>query len=576
MNTADPTSITIAFTLIAAMLPLVASVATALRPAAKVHGLKDYFLYERKMDIDGFLKTTVGYSLQVAAIYLFFDWTFRYGLWSILVPIAWGGGYYALAVAVKSRSLDRFLGFSAAESNRTETIHGYVGDRARSAASAGSVRWLVYVIAGSTVIGLGGTMMTEIDYATQFLSDGLDLGKVSMADNAIRVSVLVFAGTYVLWGGYRAVVLTEKWQVQLAYVAFGIFTLWLAELYASNFTIFPASIAAACGILSGIFLWNRFRVINRADSDGRFYSSLVFVPLIALACYQLASLLPWDGGFVWNSTYLFPKTPSAFGFGFVGVISLVLTNVIWQFIDISSLQRLQALNLDMSAKDLTVERARIATGIIASGTEAAGGWVLIILAALILRGLGVSQVADVSSFVLLNDRWGWLLSPLFIFAVVVFMLSTISAFISAMAYVSYFDLVGIRIEDIGGDAKSLEKPRWVTVGMIVLVLLLYVLLKVRVGNQISTVLYAVYAFQITIAPSVFVALFSKAPVNAFASIVSVIVGWITAVFATLSDAPSWVSADSWGVMPPLLVVLATSVTYAAFHFAKLRFPGKGA
>ena len=73
MNNVAP--ILIVLTLIAATLPIVASVFAALMPSSRIKEIDDYFLYARSLDLDSYLKTSVGYSLQVASIYLFFYWT---------------------------------------------------------------------------------------------------------------------------------------------------------------------------------------------------------------------------------------------------------------------------------------------------------------------------------------------------------------------------------------------------------------------------------------------------------------------------------------------------------------------
>src|SRR3954470_194774 len=97
--------------LIAATLPFVGSILTAFGRASRAEDVDGYFLYDRKLDIDGFIKTTIGYSLQVASIALFFFWTFAYGPFGpAIVCIAWAAGYFVVATAVERGWFNSFLG----------------------------------------------------------------------------------------------------------------------------------------------------------------------------------------------------------------------------------------------------------------------------------------------------------------------------------------------------------------------------------------------------------------------------------------------------------------------------------
>src|SRR5258708_1669578 len=143
--------------LIAATLPLVGSVFAAFHPSTKVAGTSEFFLYSGQVDIDSFLKASIGYSLQVASIYLFFSWAISYGLWLVLVAAAWCGGFILVAAALKNGFLDGFI-FETKE--HPITIHGFVAEQLKT-----NNVWLRYscvlTISLATIIGLGGTMITE-------------------------------------------------------------------------------------------------------------------------------------------------------------------------------------------------------------------------------------------------------------------------------------------------------------------------------------------------------------------------------------------------------------------------------
>jgi hypothetical protein len=135
---------------------------------------------------------------------------------------------------------------------------------------------------------------------------------------------------------------------------------------------------------------------------------------------------------------------SCLGFGIWGALSLFIANFVWQLIDISSLQRLQSISAKFDEKET---RDRIASALRLTGIEAGIGWSLIILVGLALRGLGVDKPEALGtvlfSYAANGQATAGVIIPIFLFAVSVFMLSTISGFMSALSYVSYYDLVGI-------------------------------------------------------------------------------------------------------------------------------------
>lgn len=186
----------IALAAIAAFLPLLLSFGSALRPSVKPGNARHFFLYDGGLDTGKFVTGTVGYSMQVASIYLFLLWFQNYGLWAFTVPLAWFLGYVLLAILVRLKMLDRFLTF---QSDSVVTIHGYVAD-----AFAGR-KWLAKLLAITSICGLGGTMLAEIDYAlTYFVFPALTVeppkGGFAVAG---FVSVLLTAGSYIMWGATR-------------------------------------------------------------------------------------------------------------------------------------------------------------------------------------------------------------------------------------------------------------------------------------------------------------------------------------------------------------------------------------
>ena len=207
------------------------------------------------------------------------------------------------------------------------------------------------------------------------------------------------------------------------------------------------------------------------------------------------------------------------------------------------------------------------------------------LAGFLLRALGVTDAAEVPKF-LWTQTFPWsLLLPIFIFAVVVFMLSTISGFISAMSYVAHYDLIPLLgLHESQTTATSPRRPlstlktaRTTTVVTVLVIYVLYLLLRAYLGRvepataqgeQIGQVLYAIYAFQLSITPTVLIALFSRSiTLRAWAVLVSTAIGLITALLTSTESKPLFdISKDSWDVIPPLAVLFTASISYLLVHW----------
>ena len=438
--------------------------------------------------------------------------------------------------------------------------------------------------------------MAEIDYGTQFFVGTL---RIENATETLRVAiegaVLIFTALYVLWGGYKSAVYTDRFQVPVAYVAFSIFGFGAAVLTSQTAaTNGAAYLIAVMTILFLVLLWRRYQLLKSTASDDtwdKLTAYLTFVPIILGGVSTIFYL--WHSPGTWALTplgsILFPQFDTLLqfhtllGFGAWGTIALIFANGVWQFIDISSLQRLQSLD----KSEVSSQREHVVKALRVTGIEAGIGWILIALTAALLKTTGLT-LDKFGSDGFTNEAFGNLLHtlggggigvlvPLFVFTVVVYMLSTISGFISAISYISFFDIVPsiTGVEDERGDFKTtLHSARVTTVVVIAAIFLMYLLLRALMtisgnGGAIASVLYAIYAFQISIAPSAIVALFMKSiRVSPPAVVFSVAAGLIVAYLSAI-DSQGWMhfaslglDSASWAVIPPLASAFASTVTYA--------------
>ena len=538
--------------LVAAVLPFALSLFVAFRPEARLQPtVEGYFLYGRRVTPERFLKTSVGYSLQVASIFLFLFWVFTYGpVAALFVPLAWFGGYVLVWGALRySERLDSFLGDDGSE---TVTIHSYL---ARGARRPGP---LACVLALATVVGLGGTMIVEIDYATSFILPLLGFQDVGgpYGERIAQTAVLIFTGAYVLWGGFKAVILTDELQVPLSYAAFCIFLFSVCALAsAKGQWMYAGGVSLLAAALLAGFSFSRRKLIGPMLKQDR----LLLISLAVLGVIVAAIAFTSAPATETVSVLARPSSDAFLGFGILGVLSLTLTNAVWQFVDISSLQRLQSVEFLPITRE---SRAKLARGVLAAGIEAAGVWVLVILLAVALLAAGVDSYDGLRSFLIARDGVASLLAPLLVFAYTVFMISTVDGFMSAISYVSYYDFPGVRSNAPTPDfEEKLKTPRWTTVVAVGFLYIGYLILDSQI-ERIDQVLYAIYALQISLLPAIVARFVWPGSVYGPAGVSGVAVGFGFALCTALSSPMFGIHENSWYVLPPLAAMLGASASYA--------------
>ena len=92
----------------------------------KSSSLREYFLVDKKVNREGFYKNSIGYSLQVGAIFLFFYWGYTYGLKAFIVPVCWVISLFVMAKLIESSKYNDFFD----DSKRTSpTLHGFLKEK---------------------------------------------------------------------------------------------------------------------------------------------------------------------------------------------------------------------------------------------------------------------------------------------------------------------------------------------------------------------------------------------------------------------------------------------------------------
>jgi Na+/proline symporter len=186
----------------ATALPLLVYVLVGLARTARAKTIDDYFIYSQRVSVQDYANTSVGYALQMAAMFLFAYWGILYGLVALWTPICWALGFFLLWWL-----LPKFMPYH--ERHGTITLHQYLADTFRGG------RTLQTTAAAATIIGLWGTMMAEIDYVLLVYSPVIKDRRLLYLLGAV---FLAFGVIYIIQNGYKAEIHTERLQVPIAYM----------------------------------------------------------------------------------------------------------------------------------------------------------------------------------------------------------------------------------------------------------------------------------------------------------------------------------------------------------------------
>lgn len=550
----------------AAFLPFILSFISALG-GGKPKSVEDYFLFERNLDTGTFATGSVGYSMQVASIFLFLYWFGIYGYWSLIVPLAWFGGYMVQGWFVRTGRLDRFL---AADPKNVGTIHGF--------AANGHGKVLLLLLAVTSMVGFSGTMLAEIDYAlTYFVLPGMGLTITAFwAKVTLYVMVLLTAGAYIMWGGYRAAVDNDTVQVKYA---FSLFTGTLAFLGIKAVQSGQPSAGLIVGV--GLVIFSRVAQLRRkrlAGLDSNYRRSRHDQMLFGVMLAAGLILVGWVLFAHFSSGTVAPSVPSAtiskptstqpLGFGVLGFIALLGTNLLWQFIDVSSLQRLQSLKYDTN---IAADKNRVSEGIFSAGWEGTGSWFMVIGFAIVISATGADVNAPHKAMT--GGPLMWCLLPIFLYTVVAFMLSTLDTLVAATAFVVHYDIVPLlpfRRTSIPLDNNGeMRQARKATMFGLLITASIYFYIKFHTQGddaRQSAIVYAIYAIQAAVFGPIFLTVLSPHRLHTGLAILAIGAGWAAAFWSAVSGVrPSWIPEDSWYVLPPF-ASLAVSFAVAAIGY----------
>ena len=537
--------------LLASILPIaIYLVVGVFAKSSKVATVDDYFFYSQQVGVNDYANTSVGYALQMAAMFLFAYWGILYGLGALWTAVFWALGFCLLYIL-----LPKFIPFH----DQPTTLHEYLSRKYNRK----GIQWLAAI---ATIAGLWGTMMAELDYTMQVYAPVVSNTWYTFI---IQSLFLFFGVFYIIVNGYKAEVNTERIQVPFAYAGL------MAVLILTLPAVWIHSGAKTFTIIFSIFIVTLLlMIVGKMTADFRrpFHDWQVWIPLLAIV--GLIAVGWWttrSSGLTAGANPTILDEP-LFGTqlkaqGYFALFSLFVANVFWMPVDFSTWQRVASVE---GTKQEALDRLRRGTWRVIF--ESPASWCLGIVLGLIIHAggfipAGTDPSAALPSFSTALENgtaaghfaWakGWLY-PLFIVACLSIMLSTVDSIISAIAFTADRDLPLI------SEAKKnrLAPARTWTLLIVAAGLFIYPLLRYIGGANLPTVLYAAYSMQLSLLVIILLALYNKR-IEGRAAFASILCGFIATGIALVLALRVPEDPDA-AVLPPIFAVLGALVGYVLF------------
>ena len=249
-----------------------------LKKIPTIKSTREFFLADKKIKSNEFLDTTVAYAYQIAAISLFASWGYVYGIWTIWVPIFWGLGFWFLKILNDKGVLNKYV-----KSSSTLSIHGFLAKKYRS-------KRVAQIAAFASLLGLSGTAFFEAEFTSNIIISA------SAPNNNLHLFLALFlifvlvALIYIIVGGFKAVVATDKVQLSLGFISISLFIVLTYIKVINNGYLYTGLILFLLSFSSLLFLnvlYGKFKDINSEIFPKRLSPTL----FISLAIFVLGGII---------------------------------------------------------------------------------------------------------------------------------------------------------------------------------------------------------------------------------------------------------------------------------------------
>jgi Na+/proline symporter len=519
---------------IATLVPILIYVVVGLSKRSKVLDVQEFFIYGQKVSMHDYANTSVGYALQMAAVFLFAYWAMIYGVGALWTAVFWFLGYLLL-----HSLLPRFLPYH----KNPITLHEYI------ATTFNGGRKLQLLASAATMLGLWGTMMAEVDYTSQVYAP---IVSAPWGAYTLQVLFLLFGTVYIIFNGFKAEVRTERIQVPVAYLGL-ILTLALALpsvwRHAGERSYYIVLAIFICTLL--LILLGKLQLgLHKALKDPQTWIP-VFGVLVLGVVHCFVTLTTNSGAAA--SILDKPLSVQMKAQGWFPLLSLFLANVLWMPVDLSTWQRIASV--EGSGTELLISLRKGTRRVL---FESPASWCLGIVLGLIIDGGGfLGPRADASlgigafaSALVSGAALSPLVYLLFIAACVAVMLSTVDSIVAAIAYTASRDI---------SQTYSLSRVRLWTLGIVVAGLVVYPVLRITLGASLAVFLYAAYSAQLALVTVVALVLIRRR-LDPRAAFVSVLTGIFAAVVCAILVSGLKGAPDA-SVLSPVFAVIGSVLGY---------------
>ncbi|MEZ7206268.1 hypothetical protein [Pseudoalteromonas sp. DY56-GL79] len=509
----------------------------------------EYHYASRKIKASHFIDSTVMYSLQIASITLFATWGFIFGLWTLLVPIFWGVGFYFVSYFLKSGKLDDFI-----TSESFGTLHQFISN-------GGNQRLLAILASIVTLVALAGPAMFEIKYVSEIVSVGLT--GTDSSSIILMIAFLGVSGTYMLKGGFSNVVWTDRIQLLLGYGLFNLFMALIVRHFSELFSTPAVITLMLMTVFSSVIAFKKTSFDSKQNLKD--YLSLMSVWFVAFMYLAILLEVLLKFGVTASSIGEYFTEALSSNFSFLSLLSLFVANAFYQLVDVGQWQRLLSVEVSEGNLDETKARLRQALKVIALYSPLT--WAIFVIFGVFLK----YALSEVDPYVMINQLSNLvfsnklfqpltiLLAGLLVLSLTSVMYSTVDSLFASSSFTVANDLFKLEKKSTGSLVTKHVVISFFTVVTIFLQLLIYFTLSELAGNRFDAVLYTCWAFQLALLPLVLATIYGKAR-SQIAGVLSIAIGCFAAVSPLIFGSPYDVYEYS-----PWLTVFSSSIVYGLWN-----------
>ncbi len=382
----------------------------------------DYFAAFKKVGKTEFTSSSIAYGFQVSTIYPFLFWGASMFLFVPFVnAVFWGIGI--LLFYFSFNKISKFLG-------NGKTLFGLIGE------SYGQKARIIASLL--TVVGFIGFIIAELWFGSRVLLS-------IFPDNIwLYVSVFIFIffiAVYLFRAGQVSSIRTD--QLQLTFTYFGVFGIIIYLLYLTFNNGITINGALNWGLIvltimtPIILLIRKARFISLSTSFDKILNLVITLFFISIIVLSVLIISTNSNKFELNNFI------NLEGFGYIGLISLIILPLGWQFVDLTNWQRL--LSVKESHSDSEINQ-NIKKGLLNFAIESPFTWILFIVFGLLISTsfpnwtfedilIDFPKQMINSSFILEQ-----ILGYTFIVSIISIMLSTLDSFIMGISFTYTYDI----------------------------------------------------------------------------------------------------------------------------------------